>query len=56
MKKILLSLLITAFALTVSAEDGHQLWLRYQPVNKAKVHCDSTLWTTYVSNTLPAML
>ena len=24
-------------SLCVSAEDGHQLWLRYQPVNKAKV-------------------
>lgn len=23
--------------LTLQAEDGHQLWLRYQPVNKAKV-------------------
>ena len=22
---------------SVSAEDGHQLWLRFQPVNKAKV-------------------
>jgi alpha-glucuronidase len=36
MKKLLLSLFI-ASALTVSAEDGHQLWLRYQPVNRAKV-------------------
>ena len=24
-------------SLCASAEDGHQLWLRYQPVNKAKV-------------------
>ena len=37
MKKLILSLFITAFTLTASAEDGHQLWLRYQPVNKAKV-------------------
>ena len=27
-------------SLTVKAEDGHQLWLRYQPVNKAKVTAD----------------
>ena len=26
----------------VQAEDGHQLWLRYQPVNKAKVTVEST--------------
>ena len=37
MKKLLLSLFIAGLALTASAEDGHQLWLRYQPVNKAKV-------------------
>ena len=27
----------TFLPFSVSAEDGHQLWLRYQPVNKAKV-------------------
>ena len=37
MKKILLSLLTVLFVLPMSAEDGHALWLRYQPVNKAKV-------------------
>ena len=37
MKKLLLSLFVTSLALTASAEDGHQLWLRYQPVNKAQV-------------------
>lgn len=37
MKKLILSLFIFSLALAVSAEDGHQLWLRYQPVNKAKV-------------------
>ncbi len=37
MKKLLLSLFITALALATNAEDGHQLWLRYQPVNKALV-------------------
>ena len=37
MKKLLLSLFVTGLALTANAEDGHQLWLRYQPVNKAQV-------------------
>ncbi|SFW10943.1 alpha-glucuronidase [Prevotellaceae bacterium HUN156] len=37
MKKILLSLLTVLFVLPMSAEDGHALWLRYQPLNKAKV-------------------
>jgi len=37
MKKVLLSLFITCLGLTANAEDGHQLWLRYQPQNKAKV-------------------
>ena len=37
MKKLLLSLFVAGLALTASAEDGHQLWLRYQPVNKAQV-------------------
>ena len=36
MKRILLSLFIL-FSLHSVAEDGHQLWLRYKPVNKAKV-------------------
>ena len=39
MKKILLSL-FTLFSLHAAAEDGHQLWLRYQPLNLAKVSCD----------------
>ena len=39
MKKILLSLFVL-FDLYAAAEDGHQLWLRYQPVNLAKVSCD----------------
>ena len=37
MKKLLLSLFVTGLSLAASAEDGHQLWLRYQPVNKAQV-------------------
>ena len=37
MKKLILSLFVACLALTVSAEDGHKLWLRFQPVNKAKV-------------------
>ena len=39
MKKNLLSLFII-FSLHSAAEDGHQLWLRYQPVNKVKVSCN----------------
>ena len=39
MKKILLSLFVL-FGLHAAAEDGHQLWLRYQPLNLAKVSCD----------------
>ena len=37
MKKLILSLFIAGLALAASAEDGHLLWLRCQPVNKAKV-------------------
>ncbi len=37
MKQLLLSLFTTVFTLTATAEDGHQLWLRYQPAHKAKV-------------------
>ena len=37
MKKLLSLLIVAAFTLAASAEDGHSLWLRYQPVNKAKV-------------------
>ena len=29
--------LFTFLPLALQAEDGHQLWLRYQPVNKAKI-------------------
>ena len=39
MKRILLSLFMTVLTIGVSAEDGHQLWLRLKPVNKAKVTC-----------------
>ena len=39
MKRILLSLFMTVLTVGVSAEDGHQLWLRLMPVNKAKVTC-----------------
>jgi len=37
MKKLTLLLMAMVFAGMAKAEDGHQLWLRYQPVNKAKV-------------------
>ena len=33
-------LFLASLTLTVSAEDGHLLWLRYQPVNKATVSCE----------------
>ena len=41
MKHILLSLFAIVATISVHAEDGHQLWLRYQSINKAKVICDS---------------
>ena len=34
---------------SMSAEDGHQLWLRYQPVNKAKVHCNNQSPTVQIA-------
>ena len=37
MKRFALLIFLMAFVGMVKAEDGHQLWLRYQPVNKAKV-------------------
>ena len=37
MKKIAFILIILTLALMAKAENGHQLWLRYQPVNKAQV-------------------
>ena len=37
MKKLTLLLMAIVFAGMAKAENGHQLWLRYQPVNKAKV-------------------
>ncbi len=40
LKKRLLLFLFSILALTATAEDGHQLWLRYQPVGKAHVTCD----------------
>ena len=50
MKKALtVALLLTAFATTSVAEDGHQLWLRYQPVNKAKVIAEKSSPTISVA-------
>ena len=37
MKKLTLLLMAMVFAGMAKAEDGHRLWLRYQPINKAKV-------------------
>ena len=37
MKKLTLLLMTMVFVGMAKAEDGHQLWLRYQPINKAKV-------------------
>ena len=37
MKKLTLLLMAMVFVGMAKAEDGHQLWLRYQPINKAKV-------------------
>ena len=37
MRKLTLLILTMVFVQIAKAEDGHQLWLRYQPVNKAKV-------------------
>ena len=37
MRKLTLLILTMVFVQLTKAEDGHQLWLRYQPVNKAKV-------------------
>ena len=37
MKKILLSLFAMMLAMSAAAEDGHQLWLRYDTLNQAKV-------------------
>ena len=37
LKKLLLSVYIITLGLSMQAEDGHELWLRYQPVNKAQV-------------------
>ena len=37
MKRLTLFVLAMVFVAMAKAEDGHQLWLRYQPVNKAKV-------------------
>ena len=43
MKKLILSLFIFSLALAVSAEDGHQLWLRYQP-NPEPAKVQLSLW------------
>ena len=37
MKRLTLFVFVMLFAGLAKAEDGHQLWLRYQPVNKAQV-------------------
>lgn len=37
MKRLTLFVFVMLFAGMAKAEDGHQLWLRYQPVNKAQV-------------------
>ncbi|MBQ8988318.1 MAG: alpha-glucuronidase [Prevotella sp.] len=37
MKRITLFMMALTFVLSAKAEDGSQLWLRYQPVNKAQV-------------------
>lgn len=37
MKRLTLFVLAIVFVVMAKAEDGHQLWLRYQPVNQAKV-------------------
>jgi len=39
MKRHLLSLFIIFSVLSVSAEDGHQLWLRYNSIHQSKVVC-----------------
>ena len=49
MKKLLSLLFITCLALTASAEDGHQLWLRLQPANKAKVTTEKTSATINIA-------
>ncbi len=43
MKKLILSLFIMCLALAASAEDGHQLWLRYQP-NPEPAKVQLSLW------------
>ena len=43
MKKLILSLFIMGLALAASAEDGHQLWLRYQP-NPEPAKVQLSLW------------
>ena len=39
MKRHLLSLFIIFSVLTISAEDGHQLWLRYNSIHQSKAVC-----------------
>ena len=43
MKKLILSLFVFSLALAISAEDGHQLWLRYQP-NPEPAKVQLSLW------------
>ena len=49
MKQLILSLFVFMTTVSMSAEDGHQLWLRYQPVNKAKVHCNNQSPTVQIA-------
>ena len=43
MKRLVLLLFVMVFVGMAKAEDGHQLWLRYQPLNKAKITGPSCL-------------
>ena len=43
MKRLVLLLFVMVFVGIAKAEDGHQLWLRYQPLNKAKITGPSCL-------------
>ena len=45
MRKCLILVLGVLTAFNSYAEDGHELWLRYSPVNKAKVHLKSSFPT-----------
>lgn len=42
MRRLLLSLFLVSLSLSSWAEDGHQLWLRYQPLNRCNVTATTT--------------